>query len=210
MLRLLRKVADANIATKACEGSESLRIILQVNVKVMMMRQLSFGLLASGLVFGLTLAAPAGAQDVKVLSTSGKWTAYTYQEDGKSVCYMASKPIKSEGNYKSRGEVLALVTHRPAESATDVVSIVAGYPYQADSDATVQIGTRKFMFFTFGERAWARDNQTDKTVVQAMVKGNSVSVRGNSTRGTPTVDTFSLQGFGAAYKAINDACGVKG
>ncbi len=172
---------------------------------VMIMRAFS-----AAVVLGVMLALPAVAQDVKVLSTSGQWTAYTYQEDGKTVCYMASKPIKSEGNYKTRGEVLALVTHRPAESATDVVSIVAGYPYQADSDATVQIGPRKFMFFTFGERAWARDNQTDKTVVQTMVKGKSLSVRGNSTRGTPTVDTYSLQGFSAAYKAINDACGVKG
>jgi len=158
----------------------------------------------------LAAGFPAVAQDVKVLSTSGKWTAYTYQEDGKSVCYVASKPIKSEGNYKTRGEVLMLVTHRPAENANDVVSVVAGYSYQTDSDATVQVGPRKFNFFTFGERAWARDAQTDKAVVQVMIKGNSMSVRGNSSRGTPTVDTYSLQGFGAAYKAIGDSCGVKG
>ncbi len=156
------------------------------------------------------LALPATAQDVKVLTTSGKWTAYTYQEDGKNVCYMASKPIKSEGAYKARGEVLTLVTHRPGENATDVVSVVAGYAYQPDSDVAVQIGSRKFTLFTFGERAWARDNQTDKTIVQTMVKGTSLTIRGNSSRGTPTIDTYSLQGFGGAYKAINDACGVKG
>ncbi|MBL8644367.1 MAG: hypothetical protein JNK21_10580 [Rhodospirillaceae bacterium] len=162
-------------------------------------------------VLGLALAGlPAAAQDVKTISTSGKWTAYTYQEDGKNVCYIASKPIKSEGNYKTRGEVLALVTHRPGENANDVVSIVAGYAYQPDSDVSVQVGSRKFTFFSFGERAWARDTQTDKTAVQAMIKGNSLSVRGTSSRGTPTVDTYSLQGFGAAYKAIGDACGVKG
>lgn len=155
------------------------------------------------------LASPAAAQDVKVITTSGKWTAYAYQENGKPVCYAASKPIKSEGAYKARGEVLALVTHRPAESANDVVSIVAGYQFQQDSDATVQVGARKFAFFTYGERAWARDAQTDKAVVQALVKGNSMTVRGNSSRGTPTLDTYSLQGFGAAYKAIGDACGVK-
>lgn len=158
-------------------------------------------------ILGLVLAAlPAYAQDVKVISTTGKWTAYTYQEDGKTVCYVASKPIKSEGNYKSRGEVMVLVTHRPAENALNVVSIVAGYQYQQDSDASLQIGSRKFAFFTFGERAWARDTQTDKAAVEAMVKGNSMTVKGASSRGTPTTDTFSLQGFGAAYKAIGESC----
>ncbi|MBL8628873.1 MAG: hypothetical protein JNM81_04550 [Rhodospirillaceae bacterium] len=171
----------------------------------MNMRAFSVGLLVAAAL----AATPAAAQDVKVLTTSGKWTAYTYQEDGKNVCYMASKPIKSEGNYKARGEVLTLVTHRPGENALNVVSIVAGYAYQPDSDVTVQVGARKFIFFTFGERAWARDNQTDKTIVQTMVKGNSLTVRGTSSRGTTTIDTYSLQGFGAAYKAINDTCGVK-
>jgi len=157
---------------------------------------------------GLSLAASvqAQAQDVKLLSTSGKWSAFTYQEDAKPVCYMESKPIKSEGNYKSRGEVMVQVTHRPAEKAMDVVSIVAGYGYQPDSDASVQVGSRRFAFFTVGERAWARDNATDKTVVAAMVKGASMTVRGTSSRGTPTIDTYSLQGFSAAHKAITDAC----
>jgi Invasion associated locus B (IalB) protein len=158
-------------------------------------------------VLGLALvAAGVQAQDVKVITTSGKWTAFVYQEDAKNVCYMESKPIKSEGAYKSRGEILLQVTNRPAEKAIDVVSVVAGYSYQPDSDATLQVGSRKFAFFTFGERAWARDTQTDKAVVAAMAKGASLTVRGNSSRGTPTVDTFSLQGFSAAHKAITDTC----
>ena len=46
----------------------------------------------------------------------------------------------------------------------------------------------------------------DKAVVAAMSKGASLTVQGNSSRGTPTVDTYSLQGFSAAYKAITDTC----
>jgi hypothetical protein len=34
-------------------------------------------------------------------------------------------------------------------------------------------------------------------------------VRGTSTRGTKTTDTYSLSGFGAAVNAINTACGIK-
>ena len=32
-------------------------------------------------------------------------------------------------------------------------------------------------------------------------------VRGVSSRGTQTTDTYSLSGFTAAYRAINTACG---
>jgi invasion protein IalB len=164
--------------------------------------------LALALLVLAATAAPALAQEVKVISTSGKWTAYSFQEDGQNVCYIAAKPIKSEGNYKARGEVMLMVTHRPAEKAVDVVSMVAGYAYKRDTDATLQVGSRKFELFTFDDRAWARDGATDKALVQAMTKGNSMTVRGSSSRGTLTTDTFSLQGFTAAYKAIGTACNI--
>lgn len=151
----------------------------------------------------------AEAQEVKPLGAFGKWSAYSYDDAGKQVCYAASLPIKSEGAYKSRGEVQILITHRPADQAVDVVSIVAGYSYKPDTDANVSVGTRRFDLFTVEGRAWARDAKTDKDLVQAFIKANSMVVKGVSSRGTPTTDTFSLQGFTAAYKAIGDACGLK-
>ncbi|MBM3512741.1 MAG: hypothetical protein FJX59_03395 [Alphaproteobacteria bacterium] len=158
----------------------------------------------------LALAATGGgAQEVKTLGTFGKWSAFSYDEGGKQVCYAASIPIKSEGAYKSRGDVQALITHRPAEQAIDVVNIVAGYYYKPDTDANVAVGSRRFDLFTVEGRAWARDAKTDKDLVQAFITANSMVVKGVSSRGTPTTDTFSLQGFTAAYKAIGEACGLK-
>ncbi|MGE3335858.1 MAG: invasion associated locus B family protein [Rhodospirillaceae bacterium] len=152
-------------------------------------------------------SVPALAQDVTVIGTHGKWTAYTYTENKQPVCYMAAKPDKSDGNYKSRDEVLMLITHRPGEKAFDVVSVVAGYQYKPDTDALVTVGAQKFDLFTTGsDRAWARDSKTDRSIAQAMIKGNIAVVRGTSSRGTATTDTFSLSGFTAAYKAISDAC----
>lgn len=158
----------------------------------------------------LICAATASAQDVKVLGTHGKWTAYSYQDGGKLVCYIATNPVNSTGAYKNRGEVLAQVTHRPADKATDVITIVAGYAYKPDSDAAVTIGGKKFDLFTADARAWARDAKTDKELVQSAIKANAMTVKGTSSRGTATTDTFSLQGFTAAYKAIGEACGVAG
>src|SRR3712207_8722095 len=61
-------------------------------------------------------------------------TLFRSLEEGKKVCYMSAAPDKSEGNYKTRGEVYALVTHRPAQNSRDVVSLISGYPLKPDAD----------------------------------------------------------------------------
>jgi hypothetical protein len=158
------------------------------------------------LVISVLCATSAHAQEVKVLGTFGKWIAQTYKENGQPVCFISVKPDKSEGNYKARGDVSFMVTHRPAERAFDVVSMAAGYQYLPDSDAVLTSGGKRFNLFTNGERAWARDAQTDKTVVQLLISGNAMMVKGTSSRNNVTTDTFSLSGFSAAYKAISESC----
>ena len=63
--------------------------------------------------------------------------------------------------------------------------------------------------FTKGDTAWTRADKDDKAMVQEMLKGSTLTVAGESDRGTKTVDTYSLKGFSAAYKEINKACGIK-
>ncbi len=151
-------------------------------------------------------SAASAAQEAKSLGTFGKWTAFSTNEGGKTLCYVALKPAKSEGTYKNRGDVLLTVTHRPADKAFDVVSIVAGYQYLGDSDVAVTIGKKKWDLFTSSDRAWARDAATDKQIVDALGKSVNLVAKGTSAKNTPTTDTFTLAGFPAAYRAISDAC----
>ena len=162
-------------------------------------------LLAAGVAMSLC-ASTAQAQEVKALGTFGKWVAFTYTEKGKPVCYISAKPDKSEGAYKNRGDALLLVTHRPGEKAFDVISMVAGYQYQPDSDVIVTVGGKTFKLFTNADRAWSRDSQTDSAIVDQLIKGSSVMIKGTSSRNNASTDTISLTGFGAAYKAISDTC----
>ncbi|MDX1424550.1 MAG: invasion associated locus B family protein, partial [Kiloniellales bacterium] len=48
----------------------------------------------------------------------------------------------------------------------------------------------------------------DQAIVKAMRAGSSMVVKGTSSRGTVTTDTYSLLGFSKAYAAISKACGV--
>lgn len=161
---------------------------------------------AAAMVFALAAPMVAGAQEMTALGTFGKWVAYTYTDKGKPVCYMSAKPDKSEGNYKARGDVELLVTHRPAEKAFDVLSVVAGYQYKPDSDAVLTAGGQTFNLFTNADRAWARDSKTDAAVVQQLIKSSNAVIKGTSSRNNVTTDTVSLTGFSAAYKAIGDTC----
>ncbi|MCB9959879.1 MAG: hypothetical protein H6843_14875 [Rhodospirillaceae bacterium] len=153
------------------------------------------------------LALPAAAQEVQYLETNRDWHAFQFTENGNTVCYMASRPTREEGNYTRRGEVFVLVTHRPAESSRNVISFISGYTFQADSEVTVTIGNDSFSLFTDGETAWARDTATDSQIVGAMQAGANMVVRGTSSRGTVTTDTYSLFGFTATLDAIDTACG---
>ena len=139
----------------------------------------------------------------------GDWAAYTYKENGKNVCYMASTPKKDEGKYTKRGDIYAVVTHRPAEKSFDVVNIVAGYNYKPESKAVVKIGKETFNLFTADDKAWTLTSQDDKKLVAAMKRGERMIVYGVSSRSTQTKDTYSLQGFMRAYNAISAKCGKK-
>ena len=130
-------------------------------------------------------------------------------DGGKPVCFIGSEPKKSRGKYKKRGEAYVLVTHRPAEKSTHVVSVKAGYTYQNGSEVDLIIGAKTFKLFTDAGHAFAYDDKTDKALIKAMVRGARMVVRGTSARGTLTTDTYSLKGFTAAYQAINKACKVK-
>jgi len=175
------------------------------------MRHLLLSLLALLSVIAMwQVGAPfdARAAEPKLIGTFRDWSAYEFQDASGKVCYMASRPIKDEGNYTRRGEIYALVTHRPDERSFDVVSFIAGYTHKAGTDVTVQIGSDSYALFTQGDTAWTRDTETDRRVVSSIKQGSRMVVRGSSSRGTDTTDTYSLSGSSAAYDAISKACGV--
>ncbi|MBR2299045.1 MAG: hypothetical protein IJ870_00530 [Alphaproteobacteria bacterium] len=146
----------------------------------------------------------------KLIGDYNDWSAYTYKEGKNTVCYIASTPKRDEGNYTKRGDIYAVVTHRPSDKSFDVVNFVAGYTLKSNAKFTVKIGKQTFSnFFTDADKSWTINDSEDKKLVQAMFKGERMIVEGISNRGTQTKDTYSLKGFARAYKAINAKCGKK-
>ena len=155
------------------------------------------------------LAAPwhgATAAD-KFLGVFTAWEARTSTVGKDQVCFMSSLPKNSEGDYSKRGETSVIVTHWPERKRFDEVSVVAGYSYKDGSKVEIVIDGQYYDLYTEADRAWRYSAKEDLELVLAMRKGKTMVVRGTSTRGTLTVDTYSLDGFSAAHSAINRACG---
>lgn len=155
----------------------------------------------------LTFTTSALASTPVLIGEYGDWVAYSYKDSSGMVCYMASSPKKDEGKYTKRGDIYAVITHRPKEKSFNVVNFVAGYDYKQGSKVEVKIGNTKIdKIFTDEDKAWAISEKVDNELVDAMKKGDRMIVKGTSSRGTGTKDTYSLKGFMAAHKAITAKC----
>ena len=161
---------------------------------------------ALGLIAVFFLPAAAHAGEPRLVGTYKAWSAYVFDEDGSKVCYMAAKPDGEHGDYTKRGEIFALITHRPAEGTRNVFSYITGYSYKPGSDATIDIDGETFVMFTQDETAWSPDAETDVKLVEAIKNGSKMVVKGTSSRGTNTTDTFSLGGSTDAHEKISGEC----
>lgn len=152
---------------------------------------------------------PAQPPPVQVVGEFGDWAVYSIQEQGGRLCFMTSRPRSSTPANVRRGEIRLMVTHWPSEQTFDEVNFVPGFDFRDGSDVTVQIGNDRFSLFTHGDKAWARDAETDRRIVEALRRGARVTVTAVSERGTATTDTFGLTGSNRAYEEMSRACNVR-
>ena len=158
-------------------------------------------------------AAPSAAQD---LGKHQDWSAHRFTEEGKRLCLMFSQPKKSVGKYKRRGEVFALVSHRPDDRQLGVVSFEMGYPFAPGKELSVSVDDGRAIRIPAGDGGsgedeslvWHSSPKVNRRLVGLMRSGVEMVATGQSKRGTKTVDTWSLRGFTAAFKAISRACGA--
>jgi len=154
----------------------------------------------------LSSQAIAANSDPRALGTFKDWQAYTWLENGSKVCYMLSRPNKSLPQNVKRGDIYLMVTYRPKSRSKEEVSHVTGYTYKNKSTVDIVVGKRKFKLATDGDVAWVPEGDSDTKLISAMRRGSKLIVKGRSSRGTLTTDSYSLQGFTAAHKQIRKSC----
>ncbi len=118
-------------------------------------------------------------------------------------CYIGSLPVNSDiPEGKKRGDVYILV-YKINKNPDTIIQINSGYPYKNEESVNVKIDNKDYEFYTEEDSAWTNN---DKEIVYAMKKGVDLIVSGISSRGTKTVDTYTLNGFTVAYNQLTKDC----
>lgn len=156
----------------------------------------------------LLSASPAFAEDPKPVSQHKDWTVFAYDESGKKTCFAVTQPAESLPKGVRRGSIFFSVTHSQTDKTVNAVSTSMGYPLQANSTPTITIGGKVYSLFAQGETAWPAGDNVQKALVTAMKRGQKMIIKGTSTRGTNTSDTYSLAGITAAIAAAKSHCSL--
>jgi hypothetical protein len=153
-------------------------------------------------------AAAAGSAKPTLLGQYGEWGAYKAAPGGKKVCFAIAKPTTSETTPASRprNPCYMFISSRPGEKVSNEVSIIIGYPFKLSGDATVEVGSTSFALYTQQDGAWIKNATEEARLIEAMRSGQSAVVKGVSTKGTRSVDTFSLRGFTQALDRTVQDC----
>jgi invasion protein IalB len=168
----------------------------------------------------LALAVSAGAASAEskdptsqatLLGQFGDWGAYTATPGGRKICFALSKPTSMAENPPNRRsaihQVFMFVSTRPSDKVRDEASIlVTNYQLKPSSDANVTVGSAAFVMYTQNDGAWVKNAADEAKLVDAMRKGSEMVVKATTSRGTETIDTFSLKGVAQALDRVAQEC----
>jgi len=153
-------------------------------------------------------AAVAGGAEPTLIGQFGTWGAYSAAPNGKKVCFALAKPSSSKTNppNRPRDPAYAFVSTRPAEKVNNEVSVMIGYALKPGSESSVEVGGAAFAMYSQGDGLWIKNAAEEERMVEAMRKSADLVVKGMSSKGTETTDTFSLKGLAQALDRIAQDC----
>jgi hypothetical protein len=153
-------------------------------------------------------AAVAGGAEPTLIGQFGTWGAYSAAPNGKKVCFALAKPSSSKTNppNRPRDPAYAFVSTRPAEKVNNEVSVMIGYALKPGSESSVEVGGAAFAMYSQGDGLWIKNAAEEERMVEAMRKSADLVVKGVSSKGTETTDSFSLKGLAQALDKIAQDC----
>lgn len=152
-------------------------------------------------------AAPTAPQPT-LLGQFGDWGAYTASPGGKKVCFALAKPSSSKTTppNRPRDPAYMFISSRPSEKVRDEVSIIFGYGFKPNADASVEVGGANYAMYTQSDGAWVKNAAEETRLVDAMRKSGDLTVKGTSAKGTASVDVYSLRGLPEALNRVGAEC----
>ena len=153
-------------------------------------------------------ARPAAIESpAKFIDRHDEWHSYAYEAGGSKVCFLAAVPKDTEPKNVRRGPVYFYLTTWQKEGIRHEASVSIGYPLKEDGPPViVEIGGQTFEFFGRKDKAFIKNPEEERKLVEAMKTGSVMNIKGVSWRGTQTSDQYSLAGVAAAVKKVEELC----
>lgn len=183
---------------------------------------LKLGRYLTAVIIGATTSSAAMAQDESTNRVAAKTDWSVFVESNPTECWSVSAPKETVNTRDGRvvavrrGDILLFVFYRPGEEVKGQVTFTGGYPFAQGSTVNLQIGNNSFELFVGqddsatpvreDEWAWPASEADDAKIITAMKRGAQAVLTARSSRGTQTVDTFSLLGFTAAVEDAENRC----
>jgi invasion protein IalB len=136
----------------------------------------------------------------------GDWGVYVSQTPKTKICYALSQPKERQPGGLKRDPGYFFISTRPGENVRNEVSVVVGFAIKDGADATIDVGTTSFPFFTKNDGAWMKNAAEEARLIDALRKGRDFTVKSTSQRGNPTSDRYSLSGIGQALDRVTQEC----
>ena len=165
--------------------------------------RLASACIAAGL---LIAASPAFAQTAKLLKTFRDWQVFVHEANDEKVCFAASAPKSTSPSGVNRGSIFLYLTTWQKDGVKNELSVKVGYTFKPESTPTVAVGSDTFELYPKDDKAFMRDPAEERKLVDAMRKGASLTIKGESSRGTNTEDEYSLFGLTAALNHVEQVC----
>jgi hypothetical protein len=154
----------------------------------------------------VTLTASASAQQVRLLDESRAWSSYGATDAAGAVCFAMTKPESVTPMPDGYTQAYLYITNRPGENVASEFNLVAGFTFQPDSVATVNVGGQTFNLFTQNDAAWLDDAGQSAALASAIRAGSSLTVEGTTAAGIKVTQSYSLSGATAAQQSIDAEC----
>lgn len=156
---------------------------------------------------GIAFTSPAIAQNTAmVMKEFNAWSLHQSRDAGHNICYAISEPVSKKPKNANRAAIVFYVSAWPKDGVVNQVSVKLGYPIDTKKNVTVQVDSDTFELVARDERAYVYDATQELKLLEAMKKGTQMVVKATSTRGTETIDTYSLKGVSSALKSLAKNC----
>ena len=162
-------------------------------------------LLGAAVIPAQAQTKPASAKSI-LLEKAEDWSAYAAQNGKEKLCYALAQPNNRLPAGLNRDPAYFYVWMDPSKNVRNEVSVILGFPTKDGSDATATIGSSNFAFSTKNGNAWLKNPAESNRFIDAMRRGDKLTMKATSARGNALTDSYSLSGIAAAVARAAKEC----